>query len=149
MGQEPRLKKRFLSAILLLGAFIAAYYHEAASSILLAGVYFLCGTPALIDAIEDLKNLEINIDVLMTLAALLSVLIGSGMEGGLLLVLFEVSAAMEAAVGQKTKSALISLHKLSPRTGLVIGDEGVLALRSVKDISLELNCSSARERSSP
>ncbi len=135
-GKNLALKSAFLSAVLLLGAFITGYYHEAISSILLAGVYFLCGTPALIDAIEDLKNLEINIDVLMTLAALLSVVIGSGMEGGLLLVLFELSAGMENAVGQKTKSALISLNKLAPRTGLVIEGEGVLILRSVKDIAL-------------
>ena len=135
-GKNLALKSAFLSAFLLLAAFITGYYHEAASSIFLAGVYFLCGTPALIDAIDDLKNLEINIDVLMTLAALLSVVIGSGMEGGLLLVLFEISAAMEAAVGQKTKSALISLHQLAPRVGLVIGEGGVLVERSVKDIAM-------------
>ena len=42
----------------------------------------------------------------MTLAALLSVLIGSGMEGALLLVLFELSAAMEDMVSEKTKGTL-------------------------------------------
>ena len=135
-GKNLALKSACLSALLLIAAFITGFYHEVASSILLAGVYFLCGTPALIDAIDDLKNLEINIDVLMTLAALLSVIIGSGMEGGLLLVLFEISATMEASVGQKTKSALISLNQLAPRTGLVIGEEGVLVERSVKDIEM-------------
>ena len=36
-------------------------------------VYFLVGIPALIAAISDLKNLEINIDVLMTVAAFVAV----------------------------------------------------------------------------
>ena len=39
----------------------------------------------------------------MTLAAFSSVLIGSGMEGGLLLVLFALSGAMEDAVTAKGK----------------------------------------------
>ncbi len=134
-GKNLPLKSAGLSALLLALAGGVSFFEPVLSSLLLVPVYFLVGTPALIGTLEDLKNLEINIDVLMTLAALLSVVIGSAMEGALLLVLFELSAAIENAVTQKTKSALVSLHKLAPRTGFVILEDGTLIERSVREIS--------------
>jgi heavy metal translocating P-type ATPase len=133
-GKNLPLKSALLSAGLLLTAFVTSFVHPVTSYLLLAFVYFLVGTPALIDALEDLRSFEINIDVLMTMAALLSVAIGSGFEGALLLVLFELSAAMEGAVMQKTKGALRSLHELSPRFAFVVGEEGSVFQRSVKEI---------------
>ena len=89
------------------------------SHVLLLTVYFLVGIPALIESLEDLISFEINIDVLMTLAAFSSVIIGSGMEGALLLVLFALSGSMEDAVTAKAKGAISSLHKLlQPRPPL-------------------------------
>ncbi|MFI5333742.1 MAG: heavy metal translocating P-type ATPase [Chlamydiales bacterium] len=133
-GKNLPLKSAALSAVLLLLAGAASFFHPTLSSILLVSVYFLVGTPALIGTIHDLRNLEINIDVLMTCAALLSVLIGSALEGALLLVLFELSAAIENAVTQKTKSALVSLNRLSPRTGWLILADGTLNQRAIRDI---------------
>lgn len=135
-GKNLSLKVSILAAVCLAFAFALVNIAPTISQILLLGVYFLVGTPALIDAIEDLRNFEINIDVLMTLAALLSVLIGSGFEGALLLVLFELSAAMENTVTQKTKGALTYLHQLSPSRAFVIGNSGNIWERSVKDISV-------------
>ena len=60
----------------------------------------------------------------MTLAALLSVLIGCELEGALLLVLFDFSASMENAVTQKAKSTLLNLNQIAPRTGWVIAEDG-------------------------
>jgi len=135
-GKNLSLRTSLLSALFLAAAFGLSFTHQAASHFFLLSVYFLAGTPALIDSLEDLKNLEINIDVLMTLAALLSVSIGSGMEGALLLVLFELSAAMENAVAQKTKGTLLNLHQLSPKTACVVGDDGIIFERSVKEIGI-------------
>ena len=106
------------------------------SHLFLLLVYFLAGTPALLNTIEDVKNLEINIDVLMTLAAFLSFLIGSQMEGGLLLVLFAFSGAMEDSVTKRAKGALINLNNLSPTTGMVISEEGTLFQKSVREIDV-------------
>jgi Cd2+/Zn2+-exporting ATPase len=135
-GKNLSLKSAAFSFFLLAVAFTSSFFHETLSALLLVPVYFLVGTPALIDTLEDIKNFEINIDVLMTAAALLSVLIGSGMEGALLLVLFELSAAIENAVTQRTKSALVNLNQLSPRTAHVIGEHGVLIERSVREIAI-------------
>ena len=135
-GIHISLKTALLSAGLLLASFCTSFVSPSLSHLLLAVVYVLSGTPALIEAIRDIKNLEINIDVLMTLSALLSVLIGSGMEGALLLVLFELSAAMERSVEQKTKSALLHLNKLAPKTAFVMNDDGNTREQSVKEITV-------------
>lgn len=132
-GKNLPLKSAIVAAILLACAFALSFISPNGSHLCLATVYFLVGTPALLNALEDLKGLEINIDVLMTLAALLSVVIGSGLEGALLLVLFEFSGAMENAVTQKTKSALISLRKLSPKTAHVL-EAGKAVERAISEV---------------
>lgn len=130
------LKAAILAAIFLLLSFIGSFFSETAplANILLIGVYFLAGIPSLIEAVEDLIDGEINIDILMTVAAFSSVFIGSGLEGGLLLVLFALSGAMEDAVTNKAKGALSSLHKLSPTTASVIEADGTLIEKAVRMI---------------
>ena len=99
-------------------------------------VYFLAGIPALIESIEDLANLDINIDILMTLAAFASILIGSSMEGALLLVLFALSGSLEDAVESKAKQSISSLSKLSPTKASVIDPDGLLVERALGDINV-------------
>lgn len=121
------LRAALLSAGLLFLAYLGSWFswHEAIIHLLLVFVYFLAGIPALIESVEDLLSFEINIDVLMTLAAFGSVLIGSPMEGALLLVLFSISGAMEDAVTKKAKDSIASLHKLSPTYANVLDENGV------------------------
>ncbi len=137
-GRNLPLKASIFAAFLLLVAFGLSFVEgalaPAISHFLIIAVYFLAGIPALIEAMEDLSNFEINIDILMTLAAFSSFLIGSGMEGGLLLVLFSLSGAMEEAVTGKAKSAIRSLHRLSPTKATVVEADGLLVERSLQDI---------------
>jgi Zn2+/Cd2+-exporting ATPase len=130
------LKSSILAGFFLLGAFITRFYFIDLSHIFLLLVYFLAGTPALLHTIEDIKNLEINIDVLMTLAAFLSFIIGSQMEGGLLLVLFAFSGAMEEAVSRKARGTLHNLNHLSPTIGTVVEKDGSLYQKSVREITI-------------
>lgn len=136
-GVHLPLKSSLTAAFLLVFSFIFSFMptQKELSSLLLLLTYFFAGIPALISAVEDLFSFEINIDVLMTLAAFLSVLIGSGQEGALLLVLFSFSGSMEEAVRSKAKSALVSLKKLSPTKAWVVEPDGSLIERSLKDIS--------------
>ncbi len=135
-GKNLSLRLALLAALFFIAACATFFTHIYISHIFLLIVYFLVGTPALIGALEDLSNLEINIDVLMTLAALLSVAIGSGMEGGLLLVLFELSAALEGFVEQKTKSTLIALKELTPTKAQVLSDDGSTHECSLKEVRI-------------
>lgn len=135
-GINLLLKAAILSAFFLLLAFIFSFTHPPLSYTFLILVYFLSGTKALIDTIEDIKKLEINIDVLMTLAAFLSVLIDSAIEGGLLLVLFALSGAMEDLVDRKSKAALYGLQEISPSFAHVVQENGTTYEKSIREISI-------------
>lgn len=132
------LKASLLSAILLTIAFILSFIPSwvSLSHFLLVAVYFFAGIPSLIEAIEDLTEFDVNIDVLMTVAAFSSILIGSSMEGALLLVLFSLSGSIEDAVTTKAKGSLNTLHKLSPTKACVVDAQGNTLERSVQDISV-------------
>ena len=70
----------------------------------------------------------------MTLAAFASVLIGSPMEGALLLVLFAVSGSIEETVTSKAKSAVRSLHKLAPSQVVIMEEGGRTHQRNIRDV---------------
>lgn len=137
-GKNLHLKAAIFSAVLLLIAFVLFFIPQMVpiSYLLLVGVYFFAGVPSLINSLEDLSQWEINIDVLMTLAAFLSILIGSPIEGALLLVLFSLSGAMEDAVSEKAKGSISALYKLIPSKALIIKEDGEVYERGVKDIEV-------------
>lgn len=135
-GKNLPLRSSLLAAALLALAFALSFTSPIGSTLSLSMVYLLVGTPALINSLKDLSRWDVNIDVLMTLAALLSVVIGSEMEGALLLVLFELSAGMEMLVGEKTRSSVIHLNRLAPRSASVIGPEGHLIEKSIREIEV-------------
>ncbi|MGK5594210.1 MAG: cation-translocating P-type ATPase [Parachlamydiaceae bacterium] len=131
------LRAAILAAFLLALAFFFSWFSSLApySYALLVFVYFFAGIPSLIESIEDLIDFQINIDVLMTLAAFGSIVIGSPMEGALLLVLFSLSAAMEETVTASAKKTISHLHKLSPTKACVITATGHIVDRAIKEIS--------------
>lgn len=135
-GKNLHLKSASCAASLLVLAFAFSFINPSLSSLFLSLVYFLSGIPALIASINDLKNLEINIDVLMTLAAFLAVAIDSGLEGALLLVLFELSHGMEDMVSHKARSALHNLNHIAPKFAHLIDAEGVQFEKSVREIQI-------------
>lgn len=137
-GKNLSLKASIFAAILLFISFLLSFHLSLLplSYLALTFVFFIVGVPSLIDAIEHVMNLEINIDVLMTLAAFSSIPIGGGIEGALLLVLFSISHAMEHAVTDKAKSSISSLTKLSPTTASVIQPDGSLIERAVRDVAV-------------
>lgn len=130
------LRTSFLAAFCLIASFCLSFSPSLlpASHILLTMVYFFAGVPSLIGAVEDLTQLDVNIEVLMTLAAFSSVFLGSGQEGGLLLVLFALSGAIEDAVTYKAKGTLKELHRLNPSTACVVTDSGDIVERSTQDV---------------
>lgn len=133
-GKNLSLKSSLLSACLLALSFAASFFEESLSLFLLLGVFLLSGTPALIGTLNDLKKFEINIDLLMTLAAFLSIFIGNPMEGALLLVLFELSGSMEEAITKKTKAALMDLRDIAPKSAYLIDALGDVREQSIHEI---------------
>jgi heavy metal translocating P-type ATPase len=135
-GKNLSLRTSGTSALLLALAFSVSFTLPPLSYLLLSFVYFLVGVPALIAAISDLKNLEINIDVLMTLAAFVAVFLNSGLEGALLLVLFELSRGMEKNVSRKARGALHNLNNLAPKFAFVIDADNSIYEKAVREIEV-------------
>lgn len=137
-GVQLPLRAALLATALLVVAFGLSWVpaYQPLSHLLLVFVYFLAGMPALIESLEDLAAFVVNIDVLMTLAAFASVFIGSGMEGGLLLVLFSLSGAMEEAVTAKAKGAISALHRLTPTRACVVDSDGTILERAIGDVAV-------------
>lgn len=135
-GKSLSLKTSIFASFCYFFSLLLSFSENALplAHILLLATYFFAGTPSLIDAIKDLLNFDINIDILMTLAAFSSVLIGSPFEGGLLLVLFALSGSIENGVTEKAKDTLKSLNQLSPTKALVLEGEHKLVERSIKEV---------------
>jgi Cd2+/Zn2+-exporting ATPase len=138
LARNLPLKSALVAAFLLALAFACLYVPTLAplATILLASVYLIVGVPALINAWEDvvLKK-DVNIDVLMTIAAFSSFIVGSGYEGALLLVLFALSGAIEDAVTLKAKNALSSLHALVPtKVALIRAEDDEVIERAIQDV---------------
>ncbi|MBS0623489.1 MAG: cation-translocating P-type ATPase [Verrucomicrobia bacterium] len=136
-GKNLRLKASLLAAFFLVIGYVSSFFanFQDLSHLSLLLTYFFAGVPALISAVEDIFKLEINIDVLMILAAFLAIFIGSEREGALLLVLFAFSNSLEKLVSAKAKHAIQALKSLSPTKASVIQADGTLLERSIRDIT--------------
>lgn len=78
------------------------------------------GGRTLWEAITDLLHGEVNIDLLMILAALGAALLGDWPEGAVLLFLFSLSHALEHVIMGRTRGAIEALMKLTPEEAIVV-----------------------------
>lgn len=133
LSRHLSLKVAIFSAILL---FLAYFIQiRELSEILLIAVYVMVGCPSLIDSIEDVVfERDVNIDVLMTIAAFSAYFLGAGFEGALLLVLFAISGALENLVTLKAKNALSAVHALAATKAYLIDENKLIKERAVEDV---------------
>lgn len=137
ISKNLALKTAIFSALMLCFSYTLSFIPSCRplAEATLMSVYVVAGIPSLIAAVEDVVlRLEINIDVLMTVAAFAALFLGNGFEGALLLVLFSLSGALEDTVTLRAKSSLRTLHHLVPTKALVIADDGRESERAVQDI---------------
>ncbi|RRR73630.1 MAG: heavy metal translocating P-type ATPase, partial [Candidatus Viridilinea halotolerans] len=66
-------------------------------------------------------NRELNINALMTIAALGAVAIGAYVEAGLVMVLFTIGEALEGYTATRARHAIASLLEVAPATALRLG----------------------------
>lgn len=114
------------SAFLFISSLSMSYYapFQGFATWLLVLIFAIVGAPALIDAIEDLTDFDVNIDLLMTLAAFAAAAIGNPYEGALLLVLFAISGGLEEKVSEKAQGAIYNLKRLNPTQAILVRDDG-------------------------
>jgi heavy metal translocating P-type ATPase len=74
--------------------------------------------------LRALRNKTIDVDLLMIVAAIGAAAIGQVFDGGLLIVIFATSSALEAFLTQRTADSVRSLLSLAPEQATVITDGG-------------------------
>ena len=84
------------------------------TAILIGGYYF--GREAIEELIYEHK---IGIELLMTIAALVTALMGLAAEGAMLVFLYSISEAAEGYTEEKTRAAVKALMDLAPKVALV------------------------------
>ncbi|MFC1466405.1 MAG: heavy metal translocating P-type ATPase [Candidatus Brachytrichaceae bacterium NZ_4S206] len=85
--------------------------------------------------IESLRHFRIDVDLLMILAALGAVIVGSPFEGAMLLFLFSLSNVLQAYALGRTRSAIQALMKLRPDQALVKRD-GEIMLMPIEQLAV-------------
>ncbi len=81
----------------------------------------VAGWPIALSAWRAVKiNHEININVLMTIAAIGAVIIGAYTEAGLVMVLFALGEALEGFTGAKARESIRSLMAVAPTSATVL-----------------------------
>jgi Cd2+/Zn2+-exporting ATPase len=128
-GEDSRLPEYLLAgsailAWLALGvAFLLQVTTETTAPVLIAIYVVSClagGTLAAKTAIADLFHGQINIDLLMVMAAIGAAILGAWAEGAMLLALFSTSNALEHFALDRTRSAVRKLMDLTPPTARLL-----------------------------
>jgi cation-transporting P-type ATPase J len=101
--------------------------------------YVTGGWEPALAGLQALRKKSLDVDLLMIVAAIGAAAIGQVLDGGLLIVIFATSGALEAFLTQRTADSVRSLLDLAPESATVItesGDETVVdaAALSVGDL---------------
>jgi heavy metal translocating P-type ATPase len=93
------------------------------------GCYVIGGWEPALAGLRALRNKTLDVDLLMIVAAIGAAAIGQVLDGGLLIVIFATSGALEAFLTQRTADSVRSLLNLAPARATVIiasGGEAVV-----------------------
>ena len=138
LSRHLALKKALVSAFALCFAWILQLMgFDAGVPFLVSVIFLLVGSSALSAALDDIfLQRDVNIDVLMTVAAFGALAMGNPLEGSLLLVLYELSTSLEDFVTYKAKRSLLSLGELNPEKALCVAADGSFVEKAVQDVEV-------------
>ncbi|MEJ8279584.1 heavy metal translocating P-type ATPase [Pseudonocardia spirodelae] len=119
---------RWAGASLL--AFLAALGADllGAPPAVVVGLYVACyvlgGWEPLVEGLRALGERKLDVDLLMVVAAVAAAAIGQWFDGGLLIVIFATSGALESVMTARTRASIDALLDLAPETATVVEDDG-------------------------
>jgi heavy metal translocating P-type ATPase len=101
--------------------------HFAAAPSWLAWTFFLTcyaagGWEPGLAGLRALRERMLDVDLLMVLAAIGAAAVGQVLDGGLLIVIFATSGALEAVATHRTAQAVRGLLSLAPERAVLLGD---------------------------
>ena len=85
-------------------------------ALLLVVTYAAGGWEPGLSGLRALLGRTLDVDILMIVAALAAAAIGQALDGGLLIVIFATSGALEAVMTHRTAESVAALLRLAPRT---------------------------------
>ncbi|HEU5209790.1 MAG TPA: cation-translocating P-type ATPase, partial [Longimicrobiales bacterium] len=109
---------------LAVGAVLQWQYDVATAWLAYGVAYLVGGWRIAIDSWQELKHGRLSIDFLMGAAAVGAALVGSPLEGVVLIFLFSLSKALEAYAMGRTRHAIARLMDLAPEEATLADDEG-------------------------
>jgi len=89
---------------------------------LFLGVVVISGYNIVKGALEGVRKIKFNMNLLITIAAVGAFLIGHGEEGAAVFFLFYVAEFLEDYASQRARNSIASLLKLTPQTAQVLRD---------------------------
>ncbi|MCB0035182.1 MAG: heavy metal translocating P-type ATPase [Anaerolineales bacterium] len=119
MWQRPETRSALIGALLILPGLILteiAQIEHPAIAIFSLLALVIAGWPVAQSAWRALRiNREININVLMTVAAVGAVIIGAYTEAGMVMVLFAIGEGLEGYTADKARQSIRSLMDVMPQ----------------------------------
>jgi heavy metal translocating P-type ATPase len=93
-------------------------------AVLFAGCYASGGWEPTLAGLRALRAKTLDVDLLMIVAALVAAGIGQAVDGGLLVVIFATSGALEAVATKRTRDSVRSLLNLAPERAARLSQDG-------------------------
>ncbi|TQR19325.1 heavy metal translocating P-type ATPase [Psychrobacillus vulpis] len=128
-----------LSGVFILIAWFIGKQGEESVSIIFYLMAFVIGGFA--KAKEGIKatieDKELNVEMLMILAAVGSSIIGYWTEGAILIFIFAVSGALETYTMNKSRKEISSLMKLQPEEAWRLNEDGSTTRVSIRELALK------------
>jgi Cd2+/Zn2+-exporting ATPase len=130
-----RLEATFmvLTFVFMITGWVTAKSGVAFHNIYYVGAYLTGGWFGVRAAVQSLRQLTIDVDLLMVLAALGAAVVNAPFEGAVLLFLFSLSNVLQTYAIDRTRKAIKSLMKLRPEKALARRD-GATALLPVEEL---------------
>ncbi len=125
----------FGSLLILLSYGLGKNGYPVPADILALLALAMLGGPIIFGAVKGLLNRELNVDELVSLAIVASVLIGEYLPAAIVALIMVLGSLMEQYTAQKARSAIDSLIRLSPGQAAVLRD-GVEISVPVREIRL-------------
>lgn len=121
---EPflELSAAILSGVLIAAGWLLKHYELTTAAVILFLLAYIIGgfAKAKEGILSSIENKDLNVEMLMVLAAIGAAIIGYWMEGAILIFIFSLSGALETYTMNKSHKDISSLMELQPEEALLI-----------------------------
>lgn len=126
----------FSGLLIFIGWLLTKYEWHTASIMIYLAAYIIGGFSKAKEGIEDtIANKELNVEMLMILAAIGSAIIGYWTEGAILIFIFALSGALETYTMNKSHKEISALMDLQPEEAVLV-QNGIEKKVSVAELSV-------------